>query len=461
MDQPTHDAVHRGGPLDDGPDPTSSSWGDLEQLAVRHGPDLLVLVDAELRAVWANGAVERVLGTGAWGLIGTPIHEHVHPDDLAAALGAIAESLRNDGYHLATRLRVRRIDGTYLDSRVNATTFDRAGGTWMVLSIRPVDDDVAIERRRAQLKGLAQSVYLTCAGMHWYEEQERVVPLLGQLAAIVGARWVELGSADGRNGPIRVRSSWSASGPQAVPEIGSTLDPVAALDDLRVRPCVVTGGPVGLAVEVWLEAGPDVPGLVRLWFDGASPHWDDANADIVGLMASTLVATMRRCGEERQLHDEATRDPLTRLLNRTALLDRLAQVMDRDQPGYRPPVVLFADLNHFKVLNDTRGHREGDVVLVTVADALRSVVRSHDLAARIGGDEFVVVFDAPVETAGELVARVRSAVDRAVGDWPGLSIAVGAIAVGPFGTPEDVLERADRAMYRDKENARERRAGMT
>jgi diguanylate cyclase (GGDEF)-like protein len=173
-------------------------------------------------------------------------------------------------------------------------------------------------------------------------------------------------------------------------------------------------------------------------------------------MCSTLVATIRRCGEERRVHDEATRDPLTRLLNRSALLDRLGDVMDRDQPGYRPPVVLFADLNHFKALNDSRGHREGDQVLVTVADALRSVIRAHDLAARIGGDEFVVVFDAPGETAGELVARVRSAVDRAIAAWPGLSIAVGAIAVGPFGTPEDVLERADRAMYRDKESIRGR-----
>jgi diguanylate cyclase (GGDEF)-like protein/PAS domain S-box-containing protein len=438
-----------------GPPALPADWIRLESLAVLHGPDLLILVDAELRAVWANGAVERVLGPGAWELVGSAVHDHVHPDDVATAVGAIAESLRTDGYHLATRVRLRRTDGSYLATRVTATTFDHTGGTWMVLSVRPVEDDLAIERRRAQLKALAQNVYLTCAGMHWYEEQDRVVPLLGSLAAVVGANSVELAASDERGDPITVRAAWSDDDGE-VSATGAEVRPVAPVEQLRLAPCAVTIG-AGATVEIWLDVDRDVVGFLRLGFAELSRQWDDANADVVALMCTTLVATMRRCADERRLHVAATRDPLTHLLNRTALLDRLAQVMDRDQPGYRPPVVLFADLNSFKALNDSRGHREGDTVLVTVADALRSVVRSHDLAARIGGDEFVVVFDAPGENAGELVARVRSAVDRAISEWPGLSIAVGAIAVGPFGTPEDILERADRAMYRDKATARERR----
>jgi diguanylate cyclase (GGDEF)-like protein len=428
------------------------AWNGLESLAVLHGPDLLVLVDAGLRAVWANGAVERVLGPGAWELVGSAIHDHVHPDDMGAALGAVAESLRTDGYHLATRLRLRRTDGSYLDSRVTATTFDHTGGTWMVLSVRPVEDDHVIERRRAQLEALAQNVYLTCAGMHWYEEQDRVVPLLGSLAAVVGARSVELAASEERDGPMLVRSAWSRDGVE-VPATGSEVCPLSPVEQLRLVPCAVTTGAVA-AVEIWLDVGQDVAGFLRLGFTELSSRWDDANADIVALMCSTLVATMRRCADERRLHDAATRDPLTGLLNRTALLDRLGQVMDRDQPGYRPPVVLFADLNSFKALNDSRGHREGDRVLRTVAEALQSQIRPQDLAARIGGDEFVVVFDAPAESAGELVARIRASVDRAIAESPGLSIAVGAIAVGPFGTAEDVLERADRAMYRDKATSR-------
>ena len=129
-------------------------------------------------------------------------------------------------------------------------------------------------------------------------------------------------------------------------------------------------------------------------------------------------------------------------------------MMGGDGPGR--PVVLFADLNAFKQLNDTYGHREGDVVLRTVAQAIVAEVRDGDLAARIGGDEFVIVFDAPTETAGALVARIRGAVDRAIAPWKGVSVAVGAIAVGPNGTADDVLERADLAMYKDKRSTRER-----
>jgi diguanylate cyclase (GGDEF)-like protein/PAS domain S-box-containing protein len=434
-------------------------------VALRHAPDLLVVVDAELCAVWASSAVTRVLGHGAGEMVGTPIHDHVHPDDLGQAVGALGEATRNDGYHMATRLRIRRNDGSYRDTRVTATTFESVGGTWMVLSIRPVEDEIAIEQRRAQLKALAQTVYLTCAGMHWYQEQEQVVPMLGTLAAVVGARAVELASADEKHGAMILRSAWAGSeraGPRLTP--GTSFWAVAPHDELRMVPCVLSRRPIDgdlscprlaeeVVVELWLEPDDGPPGVLRMTFDEVSPDWDDANADVLALMASTLVATMRRCNQEQRVNEEATRDPLTRLLNRGALLEQLSNLMDRSRPGYLPPVVLFADLNNFKALNDTYGHREGDRVLQTVADAIRNVVRGHDLAARVGGDEFVVAFDAPAETAGELVARIRSAVDRAIGNWPGLSIAVGAISVGPYGTPTDVLDRADLAMYRDKKQA--------
>jgi len=121
------------------------------------------------------------------------------------------------------------------------------------------------------------------------------------------------------------------------------------------------------------------------------------------------------------------------------------------------PVVLFADLNNFKELNDRFGHREGDIVLRTLAEAIQPVIRNGDIAARLGGDEFVIAFDAPPEDGARLVARTRIAVDRALRRWPDVSVAVGAITVGPHDTPEEVLDRADLAMYRDKRS--KRRAG--
>jgi diguanylate cyclase (GGDEF)-like protein len=260
-----------------------------------------------------------------------------------------------------------------------------------------------------------------------------------------------------------LRAAWNqpAAGGRDFP-VGSAFAPVAALASIRSSACVLTHldagevlhhrlGGTGVVVEIGLEPQDrrsQAVGVVRLGFDGVSPDWDDANADIVALMCSTLLATIQRCAEERRVNEESKLDPLTRLLNRSALLEQLTGMMDGDGPGR--PVVLFADLNAFKQLNDTYGHREGDVVLRTVAQAIVAEVRGGDLAARIGGDEFVIVFDAPTETAGALVARIRGAVDLAIAPWRGVSVAVGAIAVGPDGTADDVLERADLAMYKDK-----------
>ena len=251
-------------------------------------------------------------------------------------------------------------------------------------------------------------------------------------------------------------AGWSRDGQR--PSAGTTVEVVGDLDRLRNLPCLVTTTPgedgveTSMIVELWL----DREGIVRLAFDGYTETWDDANADIIALMCSTMLATMRRCEQESEINTRATRDPLTRLLNRTALQQRLSEMLTTDRPD-RPPVVLFADLNHFKQMNDRFGHREGDAVLCRVADALSSQIRADDVAARIGGDEFVVVLDEGDAPLDALVERIRTAVDASLAGWPDVTVAVGAITVEPGTTPEELLDLADRAMYADK--ARLRAAG--
>ncbi|MFZ4518078.1 MAG: bifunctional diguanylate cyclase/phosphodiesterase [Microthrixaceae bacterium] len=444
--------VPRGGypeqdrPLDD---------AELRELALHHAPDLLLVVDDQLSAVWANGAVDRVLGYGPGEMLGTPIVDHVHPDDLALSAGAVAESLRTPGYHLATELRIRRADGSFLTCRVTATTVERGEGSWMVLAVRPMADDQAIADRRAGLAELARSVYLTCAAMRWYEEQDLVPPMLARLAEVVDARTVELAGWEQRGHPAQVVAAWTRDGFRAELLPGAPVAPSATIEALRSVPCVVgsTTGPDGAVrrtVEMLVEPTRGHPGVLRLTFGPTMPQWDDANADVVQSMVATVLATARRCAEERRTNELAIRDPLTTLLNRHALLDRLTVMMDRSAPGYQPPVVLFADLNHFKSLNDARGHREGDRLLQAVAAALEGQIRARDLAARIGGDEFVLVIDTPDESTASIEERVRAAVDRALAEWPGVTLAVGAVEVGPHDAAADVLEAADRAMYEDK-----------
>ena len=118
-------------------------------------------------------------------------------------------------------------------------------------------------------------------------------------------------------------------------------------------------------------------------------RWDDPNADVVALLASTLMSTTRRGRAEEQLHERARRDPMTGLLNRDELYRALSDLLDRNATDGLG--VLYGDLDHFKDVNDRFGHAEGDRLVMGVAAALVANVRDGDLVARFGGDEFVVV----------------------------------------------------------------------
>jgi diguanylate cyclase (GGDEF)-like protein len=142
----------------------------------------------------------------------------------------------------------------------------------------------------------------------------------------------------------------------------------------------------------------------------------------------------------------AATDPLTGCLNRRAFLDRL----DSAAAGTGGPwVVCLVDLDGFKGVNDRSGHAAGDDVLRAVTTALGGVVRQTDTVARLGGDEFAVLAEATPEDSASLAARVRDAVAGAGADC-GVTASVGVTEVRPGDQADEVLSRADQAMYRAK-----------
>jgi diguanylate cyclase (GGDEF)-like protein len=162
----------------------------------------------------------------------------------------------------------------------------------------------------------------------------------------------------------------------------------------------------------------------------------------------------QRKQEEEQLRTAAHADTLTGLLNRASFHRALAQRIEQADSTF---AVLFLDLDGFKAVNDSLGHPVGDVVLQQVASRLTDAVRRHDLVARYGGDEFVVVVssEGDVRRDAEKVAqRIRAAFREPFALHPGstrLDVSIGCAWYPDDGmTISALISHADRAMYDEK-----------
>ena len=182
----------------------------------------------------------------------------------------------------------------------------------------------------------------------------------------------------------------------------------------------------------------------------------------LGLRCSFRDITSRKKMEE-QLRHQALHDPLTGLANRTLCLDRIGQAMHRAarRPRYYFAVI-FVDLDRFKIINDSLGHRFGDMVLCETAHRLTEHVRSLDTVSRFGGDEFVLLLD-ELASPGEairIIKRIRQALTKpfAFGVNEVQTSASFGIVLSPLGDvrPADVLQNANIAMHRAKESGRNR-----
>jgi diguanylate cyclase (GGDEF)-like protein/PAS domain S-box-containing protein len=178
-----------------------------------------------------------------------------------------------------------------------------------------------------------------------------------------------------------------------------------------------------------------------------------------GIVVNYRDVTERRALEEMLVH-QAFHDPLTRLANRALFGDRVSHALSRRHRDRRPLIVMFADLDDFKTINDSLGHEAGDQVLIEVARRLQSAIRTGDTVARLGGDEFAFLLEDVVDRSdGEQVAdRVLEALEGPirVGNADVVVSASIGIAVGGDRRADasTLLRDADVAMYTAKRRHR-------
>jgi diguanylate cyclase (GGDEF)-like protein len=205
------------------------------------------------------------------------------------------------------------------------------------------------------------------------------------------------------------------------------------------------GRPESILYEPLMRAGEPVGVLVVGWPASVNSH--DPRATVVALLAHEAEAVIASADTLSELTDMASTDPLTGLSNRRAWDTRVANALSAGQRF----TIAMLDFDHFKEFNDTHGHPAGDRLLRETAAVWREQVRSGDLLARLGGEEFgLLLIDCDTDRATEVIERLRGLVYR------DQTCSAGFASWQPGESGDEVLARADTALYQAKESGRNR-----
>lgn len=153
----------------------------------------------------------------------------------------------------------------------------------------------------------------------------------------------------------------------------------------------------------------------------------------------------------------ASHDALTGLLNRRGLLEQAHNTLSIARRHGNPCALLYFDLDGFKAINDRHGHEAGDAVLVNCAERIRGTLRTHDVAGRLGGDEFVVVLEltgGDADSARDIAHKLRGVLAEPMdihGDTCAIGCSIGVVVTSAQIPVQTLMDRADRAMYRAKQ----------
>jgi diguanylate cyclase (GGDEF)-like protein/PAS domain S-box-containing protein len=344
----------------------------------------------------------------------------------------------------------RRADGGTARLGIVATPLSDALG--LVRGTRGIGRDLTALRERDD--ALARAGLRDRLFSHLVRAMRDELDPEAALVAAVTATGLALGAAGG----VVLRRTGATLAPAA--SWGVALDG-ALLDGARAM--LADRSEIALAAPDWRLVGSTaryrqaVEGAILLWRHGADGDFPESDRQLLGEIADQLGVAIAQVAQHERMTTLSRTDPLTGLFNRRAFFDELERRLARLGRAGRGAVLLYIDMDNFKPVNDRRGHRAGDEAICRLCDILRSEARSGDLLARLGGDEFALWIEGlGQEAAGERAAsllRAAEALKPLSGDKRrplGISIGVAPVEPRSGESPEQLVARADAAMYRAK-----------
>src|SRR3989475_6103838 len=235
----------------------------------------------------------------------------------------------------------------------------------------------------------------------------------------------------------------------------AAMRPLVVKLDERSAPGLDAGGHPQHALVVPIQRSGQLMGAMEVYLNAWRELTED-QADLLNGVASQGAIAIRHAQLFQAQEDNALTDELTKLPNRRALAQRYLQEMHRARRYHKSIAFLMIDLDHFKHVNDTYGHLEGDAVLHELAKILTSGARESDVCARYGGEEFgIILHETTEQGARTLAERIRAKVATAT--FPGglkLTISIGVAATAEPALFSTLMEHADQALYAAKQGGR-------
>jgi len=389
--------------------------------------------DRDARLIFCNEPYLAWAGRGELQLLGRTLEELYGPDAWAAAKGAFAAGFRGETLSYEHLLRHQPGEPRWCRVQVYPEV-DRSGEVAAIYTIAfDIHDFVttrqALESARAGLSHFAENIPYPIT---YVDREFRLIFVNKAYVTAVGAESTQL---LGRHiGEARGHRRWQTHRPFFERALSGEATEYTRLVEL--------------------------PGQGARWMRTSYVPDRDAAGEVVGVY-TVLVDVHDLKTRQQQLERSVERDPVTDVLSRRAIIDRLEAALADRRGG--SVALFFVDLDGFKTVNDLLGHRDGDEVLARAAQALQAAVRSEDSVGRFGGDEFLVVARIPDRAAaGTIAQQLVMAIRASAALQPALaqiSASVGfALAPDDADSALRLVQRADDAMYFAKRSGKNRAA---